>query len=126
MCMVNVFVSFKRTRLDSDNRAVEHDAKEACDIIITQIGDRFESNEVLRAFSIVDPQKFSTFKNSFPANYLIVISYAYPMLNKEKLKSELSAAYNNDILCVIKVTVIYYYFCVTMTYWIRFLRCQNW
>ena len=62
----------------------------------------FESNGLLRAFSIADPQKFSIFRNLFPTNELTVVSGAYPVLNKEKkLKSELSAAYSNDILCTI-------------------------
>ena len=45
---------------------------------------------------MVNPAEFELYRNSFPDNYVKEIASNYAMLNKDKLKCELSVLYAND------------------------------
>ena len=69
---------------------------EACDTITEEVKENFGSSDIFRSFSIVNPAEFELYRNSFPDNYVKEIASNYTMLNKDKLKCELSVLYAND------------------------------
>lgn len=71
-------------------------ATEVCDKIIHELNTKFQSSDMFGSFAIVNPREFTAYKNSFPMNHLEEIATNYTMLDKEKLKVELSVLYAND------------------------------
>ena len=69
---------------------------EACDTITEDVKENFGSSDTFRSFFIVNPAEFELYRNSFPDNYVKEIASNYTMLNKDKLKCELSVLYAND------------------------------
>ena len=69
---------------------------EACDTITEEVKENFGSLDKFRSFSIVNPAEFELYRNSFPDNYVKEIASNYAMLNKDKLKCELSVLYAYD------------------------------
>ena len=69
---------------------------EACDTITEEVKENFGSSDKFRSFSVVNPAEFELYRNSFPDNYVKEIASNYAMLNKDKLKCELSVLYAND------------------------------
>ncbi|KAK7889374.1 hypothetical protein WMY93_024934 [Mugilogobius chulae] len=69
-------------------------ATQCCDIMMEQLKVRFEKARHLAAFELIDPEFFPHFKDEFPQNQLLIASEFYPMICKEKLKSELTVIYN--------------------------------
>lgn len=86
--------SGKRRREDSDR--INAAAKEACDIILCQISERFASHTVFRSFQILNVSQFSNYRSKFPSDTLQCITQNYPMLCAKKLKSELEVLYHNE------------------------------
>jgi hypothetical protein len=73
------------------------DAKEVCDIVINQLKDRFQYHHIFNTFEIIDPKKFASFRENFPADLINAFSSSYiPIICEEKLKNELSVIYRND------------------------------
>lgn len=68
------------------------DAKEVCDMIITQIRDRFEFVEYFDVSKLVDSENFSQYSSKFPEKELDAAAAVYP-LDKSTLKTELSVIY---------------------------------
>ncbi len=89
-----MYVRFRK-RAKKDSRTIEHDAKEACDVIITQIKERFKNSHIFPSFIIADPNKFQFHNDVFPEEDLDNISTQYSMLNKEQLKREMNVIYKN-------------------------------
>ena len=87
----------KRARREEDghaNKAIA--AKEVCDVISTQIKERFSFTSHHSAVSLIDPQKFSEYSKSFPQSALDETTEKYPFLDKAKLKTELGVFYRRD------------------------------
>ncbi|KAM3838094.1 inactive pancreatic lipase-related protein 1-like [Diretmus argenteus] len=88
----------RRTRR-CDNVAV---AAHCCDIMIKQSKARFEKARHLESFELIDPELFPTFKTSFPQKQLDIASESFPMICKEKLKSELMVMYSSAEFAALK------------------------
>ena len=69
---------------------------EACDTITEEVKENFVSSDTFRSFSTVNPAEIELYRNSFPDNYVEEIASNYTILNKDKLKCELSVLYAND------------------------------
>lgn len=68
-------------------------AIEVCDIICFQAKERFKFLGHLSAAKLLACEKFSYFCKDFPSKYLDETVEGYPMLKKEKLRTELSVLY---------------------------------
>ena len=91
----------KRPRRAATHASVSHlqlqsCVTEACDTITEEVKENFGSSDKFRSFFIVNPAKFELYRNSFQDNYVKEIASNYAMLNKDKLKCELSVLYAND------------------------------
>ncbi|XP_072028442.1 zinc finger MYM-type protein 1-like [Amphiura filiformis] len=82
----------RRTDVESIKRA----CKEACDIMIVQAADRFSSVGNLVPLQLVDPNLFPSFAKEFPTEKLALVTELYPMVVKEKLRTELTVLYSRD------------------------------
>ncbi|CAH1961462.1 unnamed protein product [Acanthoscelides obtectus] len=71
-------------------------AKEVCDIIIVQTKERLSYRGHLEAASLLDTQNFTNYSRYFPAKILNSVVTYYPMVNKEKLKTELEVMYMRE------------------------------
>jgi hypothetical protein len=85
-----------RKRSKRDDRNIELDAKEACNVIVHQMKERFKNSQVFASFTIVDPKKFSLYKDNFPEEELTEILKNYNMLSKEQMGNELKVMYKNE------------------------------
>lgn len=88
----------KIKKLKISNPAIDilvEDAKEACTKIIDEMNDRFSNFNILLSFVIVDPKHFHFHRQNFPFDYIYTLTTNYPMLNEEKLISELTVMYEN-------------------------------
>ena len=68
----------------------------ACNTITEEVKENFGSLNIFRSFFIVNPAELELYRNSFPDNYVKEIASNYTMLNKDKLKCELSVLFAND------------------------------
>ena len=69
---------------------------EACDTITEEVKENFWSSDIFCSFFIMNPTEFELYINLFHDNYVKEIASNYTMLNKDKLKRELSILYAND------------------------------
>ena len=69
---------------------------EAFDTITEEVKENFGFSYIFRLLSIVNPAEIDLYRNSFPDNYVKEIASNYTILNKDKLKCELSVLYAND------------------------------
>ena len=69
---------------------------EACDIINVQAKERFSSTGNLIPLQLVDPALFSKYRAAFPINKLNTLTQYYPMISKEKLRTQLEVLYSNE------------------------------
>ncbi|XP_069505521.1 zinc finger MYM-type protein 1-like [Ambystoma mexicanum] len=74
-------------------------AKEVCDIIVTQAQERFAFTNHLEGAKLLQSDLFQTHGQSFPNDALNATVQAYPMLNKERLRTELSIVYERPEFC---------------------------
>ena len=91
----------KRRRRAATHASVSHlrlqsCVTEACDTITEEVKENFGSSDTFRSFSIVNSAELELYRNSFPDNYVKEIASNYTMLNKDKLKCELSVLHAND------------------------------
>lgn len=86
----------KRIKLDADESAA---AREVCDVVLSQCRERFSFTDHLEASKLVLVRKFPYYSMNFPSRALTHAASAYPMLEKDKLKSELAILYVRDDLC---------------------------
>ena len=63
--------------------------KEACDVVISQVGQRFGNSDHLIAAKLVDSSLFPQFTKSFPTAEFICAVKLWPIANPEKMKTEL-------------------------------------
>lgn len=88
------FTQIKRRRVDpdlEDRRSTI--AKEVCDTILVQIRDRFAFRGHLEAAALLNNSSFSKYCTQFPITILDRVVSFYPMLSKNRLKSELEILY---------------------------------
>ena len=69
------------------------DAKEVCDILVSQCNQRFQFKSHLSVSQLLQKDKFPSFIKCFPDETLDEVVTAYPGLDKSKLKTELSVLY---------------------------------
>lgn len=79
-----------RKRAKYSSRTIEHDAKEAYDVIITQIKECCKNSHIFLSLTISNLKKFRIHNYIFPENDLNNISTYYAMLKREQLKRELN------------------------------------
>lgn len=80
----------KRRRL-TDTRTIA--AKEVCDVVMNQVHDRFAFTGHIEAATLLYSDSFEKFSTIFPESTLCSTVLHYPMLHKERLKTELEVIY---------------------------------
>ncbi|XP_074476999.1 zinc finger MYM-type protein 1-like [Sebastes fasciatus] len=71
-------------------------ATEVCDTILMQAKERFSFTQHLVSATLLHGELFPQHSETFPESVLETTVQAYPMLNKDKLKTELSHIYENS------------------------------
>ena len=69
------------------------EAKEVCDCICVDILDRCSSPKHLVAVKLFNKESFTGFKNELPTEEIVLTTETYPMIDKEKLETELKVLY---------------------------------
>ncbi|CAL9687151.1 unnamed protein product [Knipowitschia caucasica] len=69
---------------------------EVCDTILVHAKQRFAFTKHLISATLLQADRFQQYHSQFPEAALNTTVEAYPMLNKNKLKTELSLIYSND------------------------------
>ena len=85
-----------RKERKTDDIQWNREAKEVCDVIISQAKDRFGFSHHLMASSLFDPDKFPLYSRKFPEKTLKTVCSTYQFLDKTKLHHELSSIYLAD------------------------------
>jgi len=80
------------------NGNLTNEAKEVCDVVLTQCKERFRFTGHLIAVKLLQQSNFPLFAKQFPVEEFNEIIIHYPMLDKEKLKTELSVFYSRSDL----------------------------
>ena len=73
-------------------------AKEVCDVILMQCRERFSYINHLEASKLLLVNNFALYAKNFPSYELAQAVAAYPMLEKDKLRTELSVLYTREDL----------------------------
>jgi hypothetical protein len=79
-----------------DKQEWKREAKEVCDVIISQAKERFAFTGHLTAAALFSAENFQHFNIAFPEKELKTVCSAYPVLNLNKLKYELSTIYSAE------------------------------
>lgn len=87
----------RKTELPETGRTTA--AKEVCDVIAMQCRERFRFTNHLEASKLLLVNNFPAYSINFPNNELAKAVEAYPMLGKEKLRTELTVLYTREDLC---------------------------
>ncbi|GLV36317.1 uncharacterized protein CBL_08811 [Carabus blaptoides fortunei] len=85
-------VNLNKRRKDGESR-IDVIAKEVCDTIIVQMKERFSYRGHLEAASLLNSENFLSYSIHFPKLTLNSVVECYPVLDKEKLKTELEVIY---------------------------------
>ena len=72
------------------------DAKEVCDRITVEVSSRFQSSSHLDVAKLLDCDNFLEYSQVFPENVLQMAVEQYPMLKKDKLRTELKVLYERQ------------------------------
>ncbi|KAL1005408.1 hypothetical protein UPYG_G00058730 [Umbra pygmaea] len=94
-------------RSDEDS---QRSAYEVCDTIIQTVKDRFTFTKHLTAATLLLSERFHDYGTHFPTDALKATVEAYPMLNKPRLKTELSLIYDSQDLGKCKSTMALFNF----------------
>jgi hypothetical protein len=81
---------FKKRKRNEDGTIL---AKEVCDTIWFQAKERFKFTGHLYAAKLLVSEEFPLYNREFPSKELDETVLAYPMLNKERLRTEISVLY---------------------------------
>ncbi|KAJ8349613.1 hypothetical protein SKAU_G00247430 [Synaphobranchus kaupii] len=97
----HVFGSFKPqdrfpSQFSPQSWCVESASMEVCDTILGHAKERFSFTKHLISATLLQGDKFQQYNSQFPEAALNTTMEAYPLLNKSKLKTELSLIYSND------------------------------
>ncbi|XP_073337216.1 zinc finger MYM-type protein 1-like [Pagrus major] len=71
-------------------------ATEVCDTILGHAEHRFAFTKHLISATLLQADRFQQYRSQFPEAALNTTMEAYPLLNKNKLKTELALIYSND------------------------------
>ena len=74
------------------------EAKEICDVILSQCQERFQFTGHLEASRLLDSCNFADFAKVFPVGIVSSFTTFYPCLSNQKLKSELEVLYSRPDL----------------------------
>jgi hypothetical protein len=83
----------KRRRIESQRIP---DAKEVCDRITVEARARFQCTNHLDTSKLLDSVNFAEYSKKFPDNILDLAVESYPILNKNRLRTELSVLYERS------------------------------
>lgn len=86
----------KRRRTEAEHENNRAAALEVCDVIIDVAKERFAFSGHLVAASLFFSEKFSEYNMDFPERELTTAVAAYSMLDKQRLKTELSVIYMRE------------------------------
>ncbi|XP_063744370.1 zinc finger MYM-type protein 1-like [Eleginops maclovinus] len=84
----------KRRTLGPDD--LQRLATEVCDTILGHAKHRFAFTKHLISATLLQADRFQQYRSQFPEAALNTTMEAYPLLNKNKLKTELALIYSND------------------------------
>lgn len=84
---------YRKRKCDENRNAA---VKEVCDTICMQARVRFEFTGHLSAGKLLLQEKFETYCRQFPSQEFNETCQAYPMLNKNRLQTELSVLYERN------------------------------
>jgi hypothetical protein len=93
----NSFADLKRTghtETVAENRVTA--AKEICDVITTQLKDRFAVRDHLTTSNLLLTENFETYKTNFPEHHFQTATQCYPYFDVGKLRTELNTLYKRD------------------------------
>ncbi|KAG0729553.1 Zinc finger MYM-type protein 1 [Chionoecetes opilio] len=85
----------KRRKCNADKSAA---TKEVCDVILLQCRERFSFTNHLEASKLLLVNNFPVYAKKFPSNELEQAVAAYPMLEKDRLRTELGVLYAREDL----------------------------
>ena len=74
------------------------EAKEVCDVILSQCQERFQFTGHFEASRLLESCNFADFAKQFPVGIVNSITTFYPCLSKQKLQSELEVLYSRPDL----------------------------
>ncbi|PNF39830.1 hypothetical protein B7P43_G03123 [Cryptotermes secundus] len=78
---------------EDPSKTLMAEAKEVCDCICVDMMDRYSSTKHLEAAKLLNKKCFTCFKNEYPTEEIVLTTEAYPMIDKEKLETELKVFY---------------------------------
>ena len=90
------FSTTRRRRTDDNYRSVI--AKEGCELITSQMKERFSYRDHLQAAYLFTKYKYSEFSKHFPVAVLNDVASFYPTLSKSRLRTELEVIYSREDL----------------------------
>ena len=88
--------SNKRSNRQVDKQTT---AKEACDIVLMQCTERYKVHEHLIASRLLYISEFSNYDKSFPSDLVNSATDLYPMIDKDRLITELKVLYGRKNFC---------------------------
>ena len=83
-------------------------AKVVCDIILMQCETRFSFTNHLEASKLLIVNNFPLYTKNFPSNALLHAAVAYPILEKDKLRTELMVLYTREDLYISQKVLLNY------------------
>ncbi|XP_075232954.1 zinc finger MYM-type protein 1-like isoform X2 [Lycorma delicatula] len=78
---------------ENPSKVLMAEAKEVCDWLCVDIMDRYSSTKHLAAAKLFNKKWFTSFKNKHPTEEIVLTAESYPMIDKEKLETELKVFY---------------------------------
>jgi hypothetical protein len=84
----------RHTETVAENRVTA--AKEVCDVITTQLKDRFAFRDYLTTSNLLLTENFETYKTNFPEHDFQTATQCYPYFDVGKLRTELNTLYKRD------------------------------
>ncbi|XP_076046726.1 zinc finger MYM-type protein 1-like [Oratosquilla oratoria] len=78
---------------ENPSKTLMEEAKEVCDCMCFDITDRYSFTKHLVAAKLFNKKSFPSFKKELPTKEIILTTEAYPMIDKEKLETELKVFY---------------------------------
>uniref|UniRef100_V5GRQ1 HAT C-terminal dimerisation domain-containing protein n=1 Tax=Anoplophora glabripennis TaxID=217634 RepID=V5GRQ1_ANOGL len=85
-------INIRKRRLNNENLNLS--AREVCDIITIQIKERFTFKDHLSGAKLFLKENYAVYQKALPLNDIEQFCRAYPMIDKELLKTELNIFYS--------------------------------
>ncbi|KAK5644340.1 hypothetical protein RI129_005640 [Pyrocoelia pectoralis] len=99
--ILNNSLQFSLFTTISNKRPRNEDSKhqtslEVCDIVLSEIQQRFRFSDHLVIAQLFYPERFVNFREKFPADILQLVKASYPFINYVKLRTELEVMYERE------------------------------